>query len=687
MKTIRFLLLSFLTLIGAGLIWRWLSQRRSLPCPTWLSGLVEGPLMDRVLGTQITLDRIDLQPGQRVLELGPGPGRLLIPAARRVQPGEAVGLDIQLGMIERLTARAALAGVSNLKAALGDATRANLPAESIDVVNLCTVLGEIPDRHAVLRQCYAALKPGGTLSITEIFPDPHYQTQATVTGLAEAAGFHLKEMHGPWYFFTANFGKPDGHLLSDRVLPDPGDKDQAGTLALLREGYRFVQLLRDIYRTRKQGQAAIEQRQRDRLTEMVSYARVHSPYYRELYRGLPERVEDPTLLPVTDKKKLMARFDDWVTDREVTFEKARPFVETPDLFGKQLLGKYLVITTSGTTGTLDIFLVDQWSLSVIAPLFLSMLSACLDVRDILRLIANGGRIASVLATGTPTATGVSFSRFGPRLGKAFQALPVHTPLPQLVAGLNRFQPVILMSYATVTKLLAREQEAGRLHIKPVLILLTAEGLAPDEYERIARAFNTRVANSYAASECPFMSANCKHGWLHVNADWIVLEPVDAGYRPVPPGTQSHTVLISNLANRVQPFLRYDLGDSVLMQPDPCPCGNRLPAIRVQGRAADVLTFPADRGERITLPPLLFGTLVYVIPGIEQFQVVQTAPTSLRVRLRPADGADPDRLWQAVQARLTHLLTEHHLGHVTVERAGEPPEQSPGGKYREVIPLS
>lgn len=451
-------------------------------------------------------------------------------------------------------------------------------------------------------------------------------------------------------------------------------------------GENLLWLLRDMRSARKQGPAAIERRQRERLAEMVAYARAHSPYYRELYQYLPERVEDPTLLPVTDKKKLMARFDDWVTDREVTIEKARPFVENPDLFGKQLLGKYLVITTSGTTGTHGIFLTDKPTLSVVGPIFLTVLSAWLGARELIRIIAGGGRIASVLASGTPTATGVGISRFGPRLGKAFRELDVRAPLPELVAELNESQPLVLTSYGTVTKLLASEQEAGRLHIKPVLILLTAEGLPPDEYDHIARVFNTKVANSYAASECPFMSSNCEHGWLHVNADWVVFEPVDAHYRPVPPGVQSHTVLISNLANQVQPILRYDLGDSILQRPDRCPCGNPLPAIRVQGRAADMLTFPTDQGERITIPPLLFGTSIYDIPGIEQFQAVQTAPTTLRVRLRLEAGADPDGVWQAVHTAITRLLRAHKLDHVTVERAEEPPERSPGGKYREIIPL-
>lgn len=208
MRIVEIFGLLLLALVIGNLWWRWASRRRSLPCPTWLGWSLEGPLMDQVLGTQTTLNRIGLQPGQHVLEVGPGPGRLLIPAARRVLPGgEVVGLDIQPGMLERLKARAAQAHVSNLKATLGDATQPRFPLASFDVIYFCTVLGEIPNRAAALRQCYAALKPGGVLSITEIFPDPHYQSRATVKRLAEAAEFRLQAMYGHWYFFTANFGK------------------------------------------------------------------------------------------------------------------------------------------------------------------------------------------------------------------------------------------------------------------------------------------------------------------------------------------------------------------------------------------------------------------------------------------------------------------------------------------------
>jgi ubiquinone/menaquinone biosynthesis C-methylase UbiE len=152
-----------------------------------------------------------LQPGQKVLEIGPGPGRLLIPAARLVLPGgEVVGIDIQAGMIERLQQRAERANVTNLKAICGDASQPLVSEASFDVVVLAMALGEIPDRAGVLAQCFRALKPGGTLSITEAINDPHYQRRSTVQRLAETAGFRLEAIQGGWWLYTANFEKPRG---------------------------------------------------------------------------------------------------------------------------------------------------------------------------------------------------------------------------------------------------------------------------------------------------------------------------------------------------------------------------------------------------------------------------------------------------------------------------------------------
>jgi len=134
---------------------------------------------------------------------------LLIQAAQRVLPGgEAVGIDIQPGMIERLKVRADRAGVTNLKAILGDTTQPHVPEASFDLVFLCTSLGEIPDRAAALGQCHRALKPAGMLSITEIIGDPHYQSRSVVQRLAQAAGFRFQSMQGRSWFYTDSFVKP-----------------------------------------------------------------------------------------------------------------------------------------------------------------------------------------------------------------------------------------------------------------------------------------------------------------------------------------------------------------------------------------------------------------------------------------------------------------------------------------------
>jgi phenylacetate-CoA ligase len=445
-------------------------------------------------------------------------------------------------------------------------------------------------------------------------------------------------------------------------------------------------LLRDARRARKGGPDAIVRRQRARLAELITFARTSSPYYRELYRGLPERVEDSTLLPVTSKQQLMPRFDEWVTDRDVSSEQVRAFVENPELIGERFLGRYTVATTSGTTGTRGIFLMDARSLTVTSVLALRMLGDWLNAGDVLRILLGRGRLAMVMATGGHFASTVASARLWRRFPKGVLALSAHTPLPELVAKLNRFRPAILTPYASMGALLASEQQAGRLHINPVLVVLSAEGLALPEYDRIARTFHATVRHSYAATECPFLSYSCAENWLHVNSDWVILEPVDAAYHPTPPGIQSHTVLITNLANRVQPILRYDLGDSVLQRVDPCPCGNPLPAIRVQGRAADVLTFPTAQGTRVAVVPLAFSNVMDCTAGIELWQIVQTAPTELRVRLRVAAGADHKQVWQTVHTEVTRLLADHGLDQITLERAAESPEQSTGGKYREVIPL-
>ena len=184
-----------------------------------------------------------------------------------------------------------------------------------------------------------------------------------------------------------------------------------------------------------------------------------------------------------------------------------------------------------------------------------------------------------------------------------------------------------------------------------------------------------------------MAYDCGHGWLHLHADWLVFEAVDAELRPVPPGELSDTVLLTNLANRVQPLIRYDLGDRVLFSPDRRECGSPLPALRVEGRTNDTLTFPAVDGGTARILPLALVTVVEETPGVRRCQIIQTAPATLLLRLETEQDTEPSRLkavWEAVVERLRGYLRQHRVADPTVNRAAESPQPDPrSGKVRQV----
>ena len=192
--------------IGVSARFRHRLRPYKVPCPVWMSFLLENPYMKSVASAEILMDRARVEPGMRLLDVGCGAGRIAIPAALRVgAEGEIVALDVQAGMLKKLEHRAKKQGVTNIKTIHSGAGEGTAVPGVFDRVFIVTALGEIPNRPATLREARAALAPDGMLSITEVFPDIHFQTKQRVIGLAQDNGFELEEFFGNSLAFTMNF--------------------------------------------------------------------------------------------------------------------------------------------------------------------------------------------------------------------------------------------------------------------------------------------------------------------------------------------------------------------------------------------------------------------------------------------------------------------------------------------------
>ncbi|MFC3477077.1 phenylacetate--CoA ligase family protein [Halobacterium litoreum] len=443
----------------------------------------------------------------------------------------------------------------------------------------------------------------------------------------------------------------------------------------------------DVWRAKWADADAIAARRRRRLRDLLSFARRQSRFYRRHYADVPEGTTDLERFPPVTKPTLMANFDDVVTDTAVTRERVDAFLADDANVGRRLLGRYPVWTTSGTTGEPGVFLQDDAALHLVQVVPDRWIAdAVLGLTPLYRILANDARGAEVAVAGGhfAGASGVALlareSRF---LRDRLRLFSPTRPLDELVAAVDEFQPAFLVGYATVLLELARAQRDGRLDVSPALVSPTAEPITDAGKRELAAAFDCAVREVYAATECGFVAVECARGNRHVNTDWAILEPVDEQYERVPAGESSHTVLLTNLANRIQPIIRYDLGDSVTVHPDPCPCGSAFPAIDVEGRAGDVLRFQTADGD-VPVFPLALSTVVEEVPGVRRAQIVRTAADALRVHIETAGDRTGDDVWTQVESDLQSFLAARGVTDVRVERAATPPQRDErSGKFRHV----
>ncbi|AFA49982.1 phenylacetate--CoA ligase family protein [Acetobacterium woodii] len=421
-----------------------------------------------------------------------------------------------------------------------------------------------------------------------------------------------------------------------------------------------------------------------RLNRLVDYAKQNSPYYQAHYQNIGEhfKLRD---LPPTNKVDLMAHFDEWITEKDITLNEVEVFMKDLDNIGRKIKGKYLVFTTSGSTGNPLVALYDQTTNNVMAGI--NMLRSFVRKEDYRAFLKGGGKTMGVFATGG-FYLGNSSVRARllamPWKKRQFGVTSALAPIARIVEELNAFKPTMLGGYPTILELLIDEQKKGRLQIQPVLIMTGGEYLSPQLRRALEEAFGCTVQTSYSCTEGGTIACECSEKHFHINDDWIIVEPVNDQNEPVADGVQSDKILITNLANYTQPFIRYEVTDRVVMHHEPCPCKNPAPWLTLEGRTDDILTFYED-GKMIKISPLAIYATLKEIHGIVRFQLIAYEGNELELRIIARAEDNPQDLFEEAAKNLTAFLATHGVKQVRIFFSDKLPMQHPqSGKFKHII---
>lgn len=421
-----------------------------------------------------------------------------------------------------------------------------------------------------------------------------------------------------------------------------------------------------------------------RLKDMVEWARKNSPYYAKLYKDVPEDFE-LTDLPSVNKQDLMKNWNDWITDRQITLADVEKFMEDMNNIGRKIKKKYMVFTTSGSTGNPLVSICDSTTNNVMGGISASRSYARKE--DLAAFMKKGKKSIGVFANeGFYLGNSSIRSRLNKMPWKKRQMAVSSAlyPIDKIVQQLNEFQPAMLGGYPSNLELLIDEVKEGRLAISPVIIMTGGEYLSDSLRKRLAETFQCYVQTSYSCTEGGTVACECRQQHFHINDDWVIVEPVDAEGKAVPDGVQSEKILLTNLYNFTQPYIRYEVTDRVIMHHEKCACGNPSPWIELEGRTDDVTGF-MEAGKEIKVAPLAIYAVLKEVHELRRFQVEVYPENKVELRIEPKEGIEESAAFEAAKKKLADFLANQNIFHATINLSKEKPAQNPNsGKFKHII---
>lgn len=413
-----------------------------------------------------------------------------------------------------------------------------------------------------------------------------------------------------------------------------------------------------------------------RLRELLVWSADRSGFWRERLDGhdLSNFTEaDLPRLGTLTKLELMTNFDRIVTDPMLTFERVNDHLARHDV-DAYLDDQYRVVVTSGTGGTRGLFVYgwDEW-------ITFSLIATRWRTRSGEEPFAPVG---TLFTSNTKHVSGAlhAFSKdFSGAGSLPVTHLPATLPLPEIVAGLNAAQPTVLTGYPTTIRFLALEALAGRLTINLNWVSTSGEQVTDDIKNAVRSAWGLDIYDTWGCTEGVF-AFPCRPGWpMHLPDDLAIIEPVDEDGQVVPFGQPAAKILVTNLYNKTQPLIRYEIDDAMTIIDDPCECGSGHRRISdIRGRLDNSFTY--DNGTIIH--PFGVMSLILGDPNVVDSQVTQTQ-SGMVVSLVTQGNCNTE----ALSSNLTELLTRSGLINPTVDvNTVNSLERAWSGKLRQFQPL-
>lgn len=220
----------------------------------------------------------------------------------------------------------------------------------------------------------------------------------------------------------------------------------------------------------------LEAYQAESLRRLRDYAYTHSPFYRQFHKGLEGRPLHE--LPILTKAMLMEHFDELVTDRALRLADVRAYAAQGEA-GKRYRNRYWVNATSGSSGHPGFFVFNDAEWATILASF----ARSQEWSGVRISLTRQQRMATV-ASISPWHMSSQVAAAAKSWWRPSLRLPASQPLPQTVEQLNGWRPDVLIAYASMAGILAEEQLAGRLHIRPQVVYSASEVLTRQTRQRV-----------------------------------------------------------------------------------------------------------------------------------------------------------------------------------------------------------